>query len=47
VPPDLSVDQLLNLVFVLHSGAGDPGGLDTESAERLRELLLQALGSSV
>lgn len=50
---DLSVDQLLNLVYVLHSGAsgasgaGDPGDLDSETAGRLRELLLQALGSSV
>ena len=50
VPPDLSVDQLLNLVFVLHSGAGSAGqagDLDTATAERLRELLLQALGSAV
>lgn len=47
---DLSVDQLLNLIYVLHSGAsgaGDPGDLDSDTAERLRELLLQALGSSV
>ncbi|MFM9101543.1 MAG: hypothetical protein ACKOPS_09465, partial [Cyanobium sp.] len=41
---DLSVDQLLNLVYVLHSGVGD---VDSETAERLRGLLLQALGSSV
>jgi MoxR-like ATPase len=47
---DLSVDQLLNLVYVLHGGAGGAEGLDeldSETAERLRELLLQALGSSV
>jgi MoxR-like ATPase len=47
---DLSVDQLLNLVYVLHGGAGgaeDPGDVDSETAERLRKLLLQALGGSV
>ncbi|MFN9643867.1 MAG: AAA family ATPase [Cyanobacteriota bacterium] len=47
---DLSVDQLLNLVYVLHGGAGGaegPGDVDSDTAERLRELLLQALGSSV
>jgi MoxR-like ATPase len=44
--PDLSVDQLLNLVYVLHSDAGEAGGLDTASAARLRDLLLQALGSA-
>ncbi|MFM7550745.1 MAG: AAA family ATPase [Cyanobacteriota bacterium] len=50
VPADLSVDQLLNLVYVLHSGIGSLGDhedLATQSAERLRELLLQALGSTV
>ncbi len=47
---DLSVDQLLNLVYMLHGGTGgqgDPGDVDSETADRLRELLLQALGSSV
>jgi hypothetical protein len=47
---DLSVDQLLNLVYVLHGGvggAGDPGDMDSKTAKGLRELLLQALGSSV
>lgn len=47
---DLSVDQLLNLVYVLHGGDGgavDPAEMDSETAERLRELLLQALGSGV
>jgi len=49
-PADLSVDQLLNLVYLLHGGAGgagDPGAVDAKETERLRELLLQALGSSV
>ncbi|MEB3316858.1 MAG: MoxR family ATPase [Cyanobacteriota bacterium] len=47
---DLSVDQLLNLVYLLHGGAGgaaDPGDVDSATAERLRTLLLQALGSGV
>ena len=51
---DLSVDQLLNLVYVLHSGAGrsgDPEAFDRETAEErlqdLRKLLLQPLGSNV
>jgi MoxR-like ATPase len=48
-PADLSVDQLLNLVYVLHTGVGSSGdaeALDSETAERLRELLLQALGNN-
>ena len=48
-PADLSVDQLLNLVFVLHTGVGSSGdadALDSETADRLRELLLQALGNN-
>ncbi|MFN9631876.1 MAG: AAA family ATPase [Cyanobacteriota bacterium] len=47
MPPDLSVDQLLNLVFVLHSGVGQAGVPDSATAEGLRDLLLQALGSAV
>jgi hypothetical protein len=48
-PADLSVDQLLNLVYVLHTGVGSSGdadALDSETADRLRELLLQALGNN-
>jgi MoxR-like ATPase len=48
-PADLSVDQLLNLVYVLHTGVGrpgDPDALDSDTADRLRELLLQALGNN-
>ncbi|MFM7549519.1 MAG: AAA family ATPase [Cyanobacteriota bacterium] len=47
MPPDLSVDQLLNLVYLLHSGASESGGLDSATAEGLRDLLLKALGSAV
>ena len=48
-PADLSVDQLLNLVYVLHTGVGSPGdpdALDSDTADRLRELLLQTLGNN-
>ena len=48
-PADLSVDQLLNLVYVLHTGvgiSGDADALDSATADRLRELLLQTLGNN-